>query len=1313
MSNVAGITYAWTLPAGWTGTSTSNTITVTVGAGNGDITVTPSNACGDGTSRTMAITVEDTPTQASTISGDANPCEGSSQTYSVSNVAGITYAWTLPAGWTGTSTSNSITVTVGVSNGDISVIPSNACGDGAARTLAVTVEDVPAQASAITGNTNPCEGSSQTYSVSNVAGITYTWTLPAGWTGTSTSNSITVTVGAGNGDITVTPSNACGDGTSRTLAIIVEDTPAQASIISGDANPCEGSSQTYSVTNVAGITYAWTLPAGWTGTSTSNTITVTVGAGNGDITVTPSNACGDGTSRTLAITVDNIPAQASIISGDANPCEGSSQTYSVSNIAGITYAWTLPAGWTGTSTSNSITVTVGVGNGDISVIPSNACGNGATRTLAITVEDVPAQASAITGNTNPCEGSSQTYSVTNVAGITYAWTLPAAWTGTSTSNSITVTVGVGNGDISVIPSNACGDGAARTLAVLIDNIPSQPSAISGSASPCEGSSQTYSVTNVAGITYAWTLPAGWTGTSTSNSITVTVGSINGNILVTPSNACGDGAARTLAVTVDNLPEQPSDITGNSAVCAGSTETYYVIIAPGITYTWNLPAGWTGSSTTNSITVTVGSADGDISVIPSNSCGDGIAQSLAIAVNTVPAQPSVISGEANPCEGSSQIYSVTNDADVDNYIWTLPADWTGTSTSNSITVTIGSIEGDITVAPSNICGTGTSQSLAVLISNLPAQPSVISGNDQVCEGSTEVYSVTNDPEVDSYTWTIPSGWTGSSTTNSISLVAGANGGDIMVSPTNACGSGPAQSMAIIISNTGPDQPENITGDFTTCAGANETYSVPLDPAVGTYTWTLPAGWSGTSTTNSITVTIGADGGEISVIPSNTCGDGPAQTVTAQVSATIPIQPDPIAGNEIVCFGDTEEYSVNLEEDVEYTWLLPSGWAGAGTSNVITVTVGVSSGDITVYPANGCGVGPSQSLFVEVNDIPLQPDDITGEELACEGSSQTYTVTPEAGLSYEWTIPADWTGTSTTNSITVTVGSLDGEVSVLASNMCGDSPLQTLAVETIHTLGDPGEISGIVNLCSGDQGIEYSITEMEDAETYNWTVPANASIISGAGTAQIIVDFSEDAESGDISVQVENICGESSISVLEIEIGQTPDAPSAINGPTAVMETLTETYEISDVSGVNSYIWTLDPTWILNSGAGTTQVSITFPMDANSGVLSVASQNDCGTSEMSNLDIEILPIGINENLQNSNMTLYPNPSKGRVTIDLVQETKYVTIVKVLSLSGELVSDLEIETGLKEMQLDMSVLAPGSYIIDLENPLFKKQFKIVIVK
>jgi len=646
VTNVAGVTYNWTFPAGWTQTAggTTNSVTVTVGANAGNVTVTPSNACGNGTAQTLAVTVNTVPAQPSVITGATNPCLGSSQVYSVTNVAGVTYNWTFPAGWTQTAggTTNSVTVTVGANAGNVSVTPSNACGNGTARTLAVTVNTVPAQPSAITGATNPCQTSSQVYSVTNVAGVTYNWTFPAGWTQTAggTTNSVTVTVGAGTGNVTVTPSNICGNGTASTLAVTVNTVPAQPSVITGATTPCQGSSQVYSVTNVAGVTYNWTFPAGWTQTAggTTNSVTVTVGAGSGNVSVTPSNICGNGTARTLAVTVTTVPAQPSAITGATNPCQTSSQVYSVTNVAGVTYNWTFPAGWTQTAggTTNSVTVTVGASGGNVSVTPSNACGNGTAQTLAVTVNTVPAQPSVITGATTPCETSSQVYSVTNVAGVTYNWTFPAGWTQTAggTTNSVTVTVGAGSGNVSVTPSNVCGNGTASTLAVTTTAVPAQPSVITGATTPCQGTSQVYSVTNVAGVTYNWTFPAGWTQTAggTTNSITVTVGAGSGNVTVTPSNACGNGTARSLAVTVSTVPAQPSVITGAATPAFGTSQVYSVTNVAGVTYNWTYPADWTQTAggTTNSVTATVGIQSGNITVTPSNVCGNGTARTLAVA-----------------------------------------------------------------------------------------------------------------------------------------------------------------------------------------------------------------------------------------------------------------------------------------------------------------------------------------------------------------------------------------------------------------------------------------------------------------------------------------------------------------------------------------------------------------------------------------------------------------------------------------------------------------------------------------------------------
>ena len=165
---------------------------------------------------------------------------------------------------------------------------------------------------------------------------------------------------------------------------------------------------------------------------------------------------------------------------------------------------------------------------------------------------------------------------------------------------------------------------------------------------------------------------------------------------------------------------------------------------------------------------------------------------------------------------------------------------------------------------------------------PTQPSTITGNGTICVNTNGTYSVTNDPTATSYTWTLPSGWTGSSLTNSISATSGANGGTITVTANNACGTSTQRTFNVTTA-AAPAQPSSIAGSTSICVNANGTYSVTNDPAVTSYTWTLPSGWTGSSTTNSINATSGANGGTITVTANNTCGASAQQLLT--VSTTV--------------------------------------------------------------------------------------------------------------------------------------------------------------------------------------------------------------------------------------------------------------------------------------------------------------------------------------------------------------------------------------------------------------------------------------------
>ena len=111
--------------------------------------------------------------------------------------------------------------------------------------------------------------------------------------------------------------------------------------------------------------------------------------------------------------------------------------------------------------------------------------------------------------------------------------------------------------------------------------------------------------------------------------------------------------------------------------------------------------------------------------------------------TVPSQPEPIIGNASPCIGSTEIYSVPNTSGV-TYTWEFPADWTIISgqTTNSVTVTVGSFPGTVIVTPSNFMGSGPNQLLVVIPSSPePAEVSITADNNPSCPGSEVNYTAT--------------------------------------------------------------------------------------------------------------------------------------------------------------------------------------------------------------------------------------------------------------------------------------------------------------------------------------------------------------------------------------------------------------------------------------------------------------------------------------------------------------------------------------------------------------------------------------------
>ncbi|MBN1182533.1 MAG: hypothetical protein JXB49_09625, partial [Bacteroidales bacterium] len=99
-------------------------------------------------------------------------------------------------------------------------------GEGVnAQTVTITQScSVPLQPDLISGKQTISQGTSENYSISPVSGaISYTWTLPVGWSGNSNSTSILITTNkdAISGNISVVANNDCGSSVPSTLYVEV------------------------------------------------------------------------------------------------------------------------------------------------------------------------------------------------------------------------------------------------------------------------------------------------------------------------------------------------------------------------------------------------------------------------------------------------------------------------------------------------------------------------------------------------------------------------------------------------------------------------------------------------------------------------------------------------------------------------------------------------------------------------------------------------------------------------------------------------------------------------------------------------------------------------------------------------------------------------------------------------------------------------------------------------------------------------------------------------------------------------------------
>lgn len=1091
---------------------------------------------------------------------------------------------------------------------------------------------VPEHVAAITGTTTVCVGSDVTLSDATTGG---TWSSSNTAVATITTGGVVHGVSAG----TTTISYNAGTAGIATATVTVSGPPSAGTITSTATAVCTGSIITLSNTAAPGGVWSTSTPGIATINSSGGLTGVT--AGNANITYTVTGTCGS--SFTTTVIPVEAPAGSIAISGPTFVCGGSS----------ISLTHTGPSGgvWSSSATTiasvNSSTgVVTGIGGGvtTISYAYTNSCGI-AQAVYTDTVGSAP-DVDFITGNTIICTGSSNVFHDA-VAGGTWSFgTAGIATVSSAASDSATISgVSAGITILSYTASNSCG--TASTTRSITVNDPIIAGVISGPLTPCPGATVTYTYTGSAG---SGSITAWHTTNSSAVSInsaigtamTGTAGSSGSTVIsMNISNGCSHDS---VTLSVSPLPATDAgSISGPGTVCTGSTISLIDGVGSG---TWS--SSNTAVATVNSLGVVTGVTSGTVTISYTVSGICGAASAIhTVTVNTVP-NAGTIFGSSTICQGTTTTLTPT----VSGGSWSSGA--TGVATVNASGVVTGVTAGNatITYTVSNTCGSATATQ-AMTVNPLPSA-GTLSGLGSVCVGA----ATTLTPSVSGGTWS--SSASAVATVSGTGVVSGVTTGTAVITytVTNSCGT--ATTTHFMTVNPAASA-GTISGSAFICIGTSSTL-----------TSTVPGGsWASSNpaivSINSSGVATGVATGTATITYSvtGTCGTATAlYTVSSGLSASA----GTITGLSSVCTGA----NITLV-DLAGSGTWSSSAPGVAVVNPTTgVVTGISGGTATIsyVVSSSCGTATATTT-VTVIPVPL-PGVISGATAVCAGSAVSMAESVPGGT---WS--SNNTGVATIDASGNVTGVNSGTVIIIytVANACGSvTALHTMIVNPVPAVTT---ISGANILCQGNAAVlTAGITGGVWSATNGTATVSSSGVVTGVGAGIDTINYT-----------ITNVCGTATTTFVDTIL------PTAVSGHIAG-----NTYACLGDTSYYSVV-ALGGTWHLSNGNATFDVTTgTFvPVTAGYDTLNYSFSNVCGTySDTVVIHIltatECAALGVAQTPLLQGISVYPNPSEGRFTVELPQAVMDARIL-ITDLTGKVVESRAV-TGTATFNL--AGLASGSYII-----------------
>ncbi len=568
-TNVAGATFNWVGPNGFTSTAQNPTaVPVPATAGSYTYTVTATVA-GVPCSSTTTLVVNPTPTITAPVT---TLCAGATTTLTGSGTAHASTPWTSSNTSVATVSASGVVTAVSTGTTTITFMNSGSC----TQTQAITVVANPT--ASISGSTTICSGSNATITFTGTPNATVTYQVGG-------SNQTIVLDAAGNATVSVSPASTttyslssvqinppggCTSTISGSATVTVSPLPVATAVLPIDV--CTGSNVTVPVfvSTPAGATFSWSNNNPAIGLAASGTGNIPSFAGlnpgttpnSATITLTPTlNSC-VGTAITFVITIN--PPPIANAGTDVFLCQGVSGGNQLGSppVSGNSYSWSPATGLSDATIANPTFSTSAPGTTTYTLTVTNAAGCTGSDVVVATVFALPVVSfsSDITAGCNP---QSIIFTNNSVNSVNCTWNFQGFGTqsGCGTVTQLYNAAGVFDVGLTITDANGCTNSA--TNAGMISIFP-QPDA-SFSANPTQTSIVdpyvVFTNSSSSATNYAWDFGDGSTSSAFSPSHTYpeTPGSYT-VMLYASSGPCIDSAWTTVEILDEFIYYIPNTFT---------------------------------------------------------------------------------------------------------------------------------------------------------------------------------------------------------------------------------------------------------------------------------------------------------------------------------------------------------------------------------------------------------------------------------------------------------------------------------------------------------------------------------------------------------------------------------------------------------------------------------------------------------------------------------------------------------------------------------------------------------------------------------